>query len=213
MLETANLGRTAGRRQSSLAATCLRQARSPIWAANYSFASGAAGSLMWLAKAAFGVLLLGVVIASAQPIAKDQVVELQSGGRVVLRADGTMGHYDARGNAISMQDGVVMIDKDGDRLIMKSRSLWREVLETAGSIYAQSTVEPNLWRQTERTIELEGGDRVVISRDGSMVHYDRDGKKLSMMDGEIMVAKDGSRILMANGAVWKDAAKASSAPR
>ena len=167
--------------------------------------------MSWLAKATCGMLLIGIAIAGAQPVAQDQIVELQSGGKVVIRADGTMGHYDARGNALAMEDGVVMLGKDGDRLIMKGRSLWREVLETAGSLYAQSTVEPDLRKKAERTIELKGGDRVTIHPDGSMVHYDRGGNRLSMVDGEIMIAKDGSRLLMVNGAVWKEATKAAPA--
>ena len=152
-------------------------------------------------------LLVAAVVAVAQPVARDTVVELRSGDKVVVRADGTMVHYDARGEPIPMEEGVVMIGKDGARLVMKRQSLWREALETAGRTYAKATAEPDFAQPKDRTIELADGGRVTVDRDGAMAHFDRAGKRIPMADGEVMVAKGGSRILMDNGTMWREAVR------
>jgi ferric-dicitrate binding protein FerR (iron transport regulator) len=102
-----------------------------------------------------------------------------------------------------MEEGVVMVGKDGSRLIMKGQSLWREALEAAGSTYAKATAEPRFSKPKERTIDLQDGGRVTMDRDGAMVHFDQTGKRIPMADGEVMIARDGSRILMANGTMWR----------
>jgi hypothetical protein len=168
--------------------------------------------MLRFATVALVAVLVGIAIAAAQPSARDEVVELIAGDRLVIRADGTMSHYDVRGIPMSMQEGVVMTGKDGSRLIMKRQSLWREVLETAGSAYAMATAESYLSQRRERTIELEDGGRVTIDRDGTMAHNDRSGNPMSMVDGQVMIAKDGSRILMVNRIVWREVAKPRAAP-
>ena len=54
-----------------------------------------------------------------------------------------------------------------------------------------------------QTIELKDGGKVVIQKDGSMAHIDAAGKREKMKDGKVMVAKDGSKVMMKNNAVWK----------
>lgn len=133
----------------------------------------------------------------------DRVVELKGGERVVLRADGTMSHYDGAGNPVAMPEGVAMIAKDGSRIMMKSQALWREILELAASSYGRSyTVAIHGSAATQRTIELKDGGRIVSSGDGTMVRYHATGNRQAMVDGEVMIAKDGSRILMINSSLW-----------
>ena len=54
-----------------------------------------------------------------------RVIELKDGGQVVLRADGTMSHYDASGIPVAMPEGIVMTTKNGTRIMMKDASLWQ----------------------------------------------------------------------------------------
>lgn len=54
-----------------------------------------------------------------------------------------------------------------------------------------------------KTIELKDGGKVVIDKDGTMVHIDAAGKREKMKDGKVMEAKDGSKVMMKNNAVWK----------
>jgi hypothetical protein len=69
-----------------------------------------------LAALAFGSLLMGTEAWSDEP---PRVVQLQEGDRVVIEVDGTMKHYDRRGNPMPMADGTVMTASDGSRLLMK----------------------------------------------------------------------------------------------
>jgi hypothetical protein len=52
-------------------------------------------------------------------------------------------------------------------------------------------------------IELKGGEKIVIEKDGTMAHYDAAGKRVKMRDGKVMEAKDGSKLVMKNNAIWK----------
>lgn len=145
---------------------------------------------------------------------KDRVIELKGGARVVQRADGTMSHYDGAGMPVAMPEGEVMVAKDGGRIMMKSQALWREILELAGASYARAnTVAIVGGGSKQRSIDLKDGGRIALSADGTMAHYDAAGNRLGMADGEVMIGKDGSRILMVNGSLWspelnRDAAKA-----
>jgi hypothetical protein len=152
------------------------------------------------------LLLLTLVtsLSWAQAAGNDRTIELKGGERVVLRADGTMVHYDKSGKPMAMPDGSVMIAKDGSRIMMKSESLWREVLALAATNYARATTGAITGTSTgQRTIELKDGGRVVLSEDGAMAHYDTAGNRQGMPDGEVMIAKDGTRILMNNGRLWR----------
>lgn len=54
-----------------------------------------------------------------------------------------------------------------------------------------------------QTIELKDGGKVVVEKQGAMIHIDAAGNRVKMRDGTIMEAKDGSRIMMKNNAIWK----------
>ena len=106
-----------------------------------------------------------------------------------------------------------MVARDGTRLLMKAETLWRQVLETAATYYALASVPS--WLHTEgddRWIELADGGRVKVRRDGTMTHLDAAGRGVSMPDGVAMTAKDGTRLMMKNGALWSPMMKWQSPP-
>jgi hypothetical protein len=148
-------------------------------------------------------LLVVATVGAAQSGGKDRVVELKDGGRVVLRVDGTMDHYDVAGIRIAMPEGTEMIAKGGNRLMMKGGALWREIIELAAGAYARASANPfDLGGTGERVIELNDGSRIAVRRDGTMQHYDATGLRLQMADGVVMTAKDGTPIMMNNGRLW-----------
>ncbi len=55
----------------------------------------------------------------------------------------------------------------------------------------------------EQTIELKDGGKIVVEKSGTMAHIDAAGKRVRMKDGKIMTAKDGSKLMMKNNAIWK----------
>ena len=55
----------------------------------------------------------------------------------------------------------------------------------------------------EQAIELKDGGRVVVQKDGTMAHIDAAGNRVKMRDGVVMEAKDGSKLMMKNNAIWK----------
>ncbi len=56
---------------------------------------------------------------------------------------------------------------------------------------------------TDQTIELTDGGKIIIEKKGTMVHLDAAGNRVKMKDGRVMQAKDGSKVMMKNNAVWK----------
>ena len=54
-----------------------------------------------------------------------------------------------------------------------------------------------------QTIELKDGGKIVIEKQGTMAHIDAAGNRVKMKDGTVMVAKDGSKLMMKNNAIWK----------
>jgi hypothetical protein len=139
----------------------------------------------------------------AQSGDKERVIGLKDGGRIVVRADGTMSHYDSSGNPVAMPEGVVMVAADGNRIMMKRQALWREIVEIAARSYAQASVGANIGSGApQRSIELKDGGRISVRADGTMAHFDATGQQLRMAEGEMMTAKDGSQILMVNGSLW-----------
>jgi hypothetical protein len=52
-------------------------------------------------------------------------------------------------------------------------------------------------------VELKDGGKVYVQKDGSMVHLDAAGNRVKMRDGQLMEAKDGSKVMMKNNAIWK----------
>lgn len=153
------------------------------------------------------VLLLAVAPSWAQDAAKERVIELKDGGRVILRADSTMGHYSAAGGPMAMTEGEVMIAKDGTRIMMKSGSLWLQIVEQAVEQAALnfalgSTLPWHKDAANEPWIELADGGRIKLRGDGTMVHFNTAGDGIRMTEGEVMIAKDGTPILMNKGTLW-----------
>lgn len=150
------------------------------------------------------LLLLAVVGAAAPSLAADErTFPLQDGSRVVLRADGSMGHYSASGAPVPMREGEEMIASDGTRLLMKGDALWRQVVDYAASSFALASAFPFVRNERgERWIDLADGGRVGLRTDGTMVHLDAAGKPVAMADGEVMIARDGTPIMMKGASLW-----------
>lgn len=55
----------------------------------------------------------------------------------------------------------------------------------------------------EQGIELKDGGKIVFMKDGTMVHLDAAGSRVKMRDNVVMEAKDGSKLMMKNNAIWK----------
>lgn len=151
-------------------------------------------------------LAIFAVTAFSQPSPSPEI-PLRDGGRLVVRADGAMDHYDAAGRRIVMSEGVEMIARDGTRILMKNASLWRQALEAAATSYGlASTLPGKAPAGGERTIELEDGGRVVLRADGPVARYRADGTSVRPKDGDVLQAKDGTRLLVSKGTVWSPAA-------
>ena len=54
-----------------------------------------------------------------------------------------------------------------------------------------------------QTIDLKDGGKIVVEAKGTMIHMDAAGNRVKMKDGKIMTAKDGSKLMMKNNAIWK----------
>jgi len=54
-----------------------------------------------------------------------------------------------------------------------------------------------------QTIELKDGGKIVVEAKGTMIHTDAAGNRVKMKDGKVMEAKDGSKLMMKNNAIWK----------
>ncbi len=67
------------------------------------------------------------------------------------------------------------------------------LLAFAGAVFA---AEP-------QTIELKDGGKIVIDEKGAMAHLDAAGNRVRMRDGRVMEAKDGSKLMMKNNAIWQ----------
>lgn len=55
----------------------------------------------------------------------------------------------------------------------------------------------------EQTILLKDGGKIMVKKDGTMVHIDAAGNRVKMRNNVVMVAKDGSQLMMKNDAIWK----------
>ena len=58
-------------------------------------------------------------------------------------------------------------------------------------------------KDAAQTFDLKDGGRIVVLKDGTMAHYDAAGGRVKMKDGRVMDAKDGSKLMMKNNAIWK----------
>lgn len=54
-----------------------------------------------------------------------------------------------------------------------------------------------------QTIDLKDGGKIVVEEKGTMIHIDAAGNRVKMKDGKVMTAKDGSKLMMKNNAIWK----------
>ena len=57
--------------------------------------------------------------------------------------------------------------------------------------------------QPGQVIDLKDGGRIIIEKNGTMIHVDAAGNRVKMKDGVVMEAKDGSKVMMKNNAIWK----------
>uniref|UniRef100_UPI003F491567 CopK family periplasmic copper-binding protein n=1 Tax=Cupriavidus yeoncheonensis TaxID=1462994 RepID=UPI003F491567 len=55
----------------------------------------------------------------------------------------------------------------------------------------------------EQTIELKDGGKLMVQKDGTMVHMDAAGNRVRMRDNKVMESKDGTKYMMKNNALWK----------
>lgn len=58
-------------------------------------------------------------------------------------------------------------------------------------------------RVKDQVIDLKDGGKVTVQKDGSMVHIDAEGNRVRMRNGATMEAKDGTKYVMKNNAIWK----------
>ena len=54
-----------------------------------------------------------------------------------------------------------------------------------------------------QTIELKDDGKIVVEAKGIMLHVDAAGNRVKMKDGKVMTAKDGSKLIVKNNAIWK----------
>jgi hypothetical protein len=52
-------------------------------------------------------------------------------------------------------------------------------------------------------IELKDGGKIMFEKQGTMVHIDAAGNRVKMRDGKVMEAKDGTKVMMKNNAIWQ----------
>lgn len=71
------------------------------------------------------------------------------------------------------------------------------MLLSLSAFAAQERVKPG------ETIELKDGGKVTVQKDGTMVHIDAAGNRVKMRDKVAMEAKDGTKFVMKNNALWK----------
>lgn len=71
------------------------------------------------------------------------------------------------------------------------------MLLSLSALAAEEQVKPG------ETIELKDGGKVTVQKDGTMVHIDAVGKRVKMRDNVVMEAKDGTKFVMKNNAIWK----------
>ena len=79
---------------------------------------------------------------------------------------------------------------------MRKMTLPILLLAFAGAAFAAD-------QATEQTIALKDGGQLVIQKSGTMIHTDAKGNRVRMTDDKIMEAKDGSKIMMKNDALWQ----------
>ncbi len=54
-----------------------------------------------------------------------------------------------------------------------------------------------------QSFELKDGGRITVKPDGTPVRTDAAGNPVALGDGMVMEAKDGTQLMMKDGALWK----------
>lgn len=73
--------------------------------------------------------------------------------------------------------------------------LWLAFVGTAFAVEPQAV--------ERQPIELKDGGKIMFEKQGTMVHIDAAGNRVKMRDGKVMEAKDGSKVMMKNNALWQ----------
>jgi hypothetical protein len=81
---------------------------------------------------------------------------------------------------------------------MRKSILTALFLAFSAAAFAQGAAQPS-----PQAIELKDGGKVTTEKNGTMVHIDAAGNRVDMKDGQMMEAKDGSKLMMKNNAIWK----------
>jgi hypothetical protein len=72
---------------------------------------------------------------------------------------------------------------------------------SSGSPPAQPSVSPS--DPSDQTILLKDGGTLILRSDGTAYHADAKGNRVRMKDGVMMEAKDGTKYMMRNDAIWQ----------
>ena len=79
---------------------------------------------------------------------------------------------------------------------MRKTTLPILLLAFAGAAFAAD-------QASNQPIALKDGGQVVIQQNGTMIHTDAAGNRVKMVDGKVMEARDGSKVMMKNNALWQ----------
>jgi len=74
------------------------------------------------------ILILLSALATPPHAVAERVIELKSGGTLLIRTDGNMVHRDPAGHRVRMRDGEPMEAMDGFRYAMKNDPAWRRII-------------------------------------------------------------------------------------
>lgn len=55
----------------------------------------------------------------------------------------------------------------------------------------------------EQAVELRDGTRVILKKDGTLVCVDAEGRRITLEEGIVLEAKDGTQYMVKNNSLWK----------
>lgn len=70
------------------------------------------------------------------------------------------------------------------------------------TLIATAAISVNAAEQAQQVIELQDGAKLHIYKNGKMAMEDKFGRAVGMKEGEVMVTKDGKRIVMRGNEVF-----------